>query len=59
MLHQVSQNRTTVLLLAKEGFVVVVVVFLLITQSEELRQSVKLGSNVGLQDALALSPGSL
>ncbi len=42
-----------------EGFVVVVVVFLLITQSEDLRQSVQLGSDVGLQEILTLSPLSL
>lgn len=59
VVRQVSQNKAAVLLLAREGFVVVAVVRLLVTQSEDLRQSVQLGSDVGLQEVLALSLPSL
>lgn len=59
MVRQVSQDKAAILLLAREGFVVVAIVFLLITQSEDLRQSVQLGSDVGLQEVLALSLLSL
>lgn len=59
MVRQVSQNKATILLLAREGFVEVAAVFLLITQSKDLRQCIQLGSDVGLQEVLALSPLSL
>lgn len=59
MVRQVRQDKAAIMLLAREGFVVVAIVFLLITQSEDLRQSVQLGCNVGLQEVLALSPLSL
>lgn len=59
MVRQVSQNKAAILLLAREGFVVVAIAFLSITQSEDLRQSVQLGSNIGLQEVLVLSLLSL
>ena len=37
MVCQVSQDKATILLLARERFVVVTIVFLLITQGEDLR----------------------
>ena len=59
MVRQVSQDKAAILLLAWEGFVVIAIVFLLITQSEDLRQDVQLGSDVGLQEVVALSSLSL
>lgn len=59
VVQQVSQNEAQILLLARQGFVVVVVVFLLVTQREGGGQSVQLGSDVGLQEILALPPLSL
>lgn len=56
MVLQVGQDEAAVLLLAREGLVVESVVPLLVAQGEGLRQGLQLGSDVRLQEVLALSP---
>lgn len=59
MVRQVSQNKAAVLLLSRERFVVEAAVFLFVTQSEDLRERIQLGSDVGLQEVIALPFPSL
>lgn len=50
MVQQLGQDEADVLLLACQRSVLVAVVFLLITQREDGRQRVQLGSDVRIQD---------
>lgn len=59
VVRQVSQNEAAVLLLSRQRFVVEAAVFLFITQSEDLRERIQLGSDVGLQEVVALPFPSL
>lgn len=55
MVHELSQNKADVLLLAGESSVGVLVVFHLITQREDGRQRIQLGGNIRVQDVQVLS----
>lgn len=59
VVQEVGQDEAAVLLLPRKGFVVVAIEFLLVTQGEDFRQGVQLGSDVGLQKVLALPPPPL
>lgn len=50
MVQQLGQDEADVLLLSCQRSVLVAVVFLLITQREDCRQRVQLGSDVRIQD---------